>query len=123
MAGTRILEPRRTPEIRPIPEVRGRCVILIDDGLATGATMQAAIAAQRQQRPSEIVVAVPVAPPGTIISLRQQADAVICPAMPEPFFGVGLWYADFAQVTDAEVRELLGEICHSPPEQERMSTV
>jgi putative phosphoribosyl transferase len=108
---------------RPIPEVQGRCVILIDDGLATGATMQAAIAALRQQKPSEIVVAVPVAPPNTVPSLRQQADAVICPAMPEPFFGVGLWYADFAQVTDAEVRELLGEIWQGPPKQERMSKV
>jgi putative phosphoribosyl transferase len=107
---------------RPILEVQGRCVILIDDGLATGSTMQAAIAALRQQRPSEIVVAVPVAPPDTVASLRQHADAVICLAMPEPFFGVGLWYADFAQVTDAEVRELLGKIWHSPPEQERMST-
>jgi putative phosphoribosyl transferase len=108
---------------RPIPEVQGRCVILIDDGLATGATMQAAIAALRQQRPSEIVVAVPVAPPGTVASLRQQADAVICPAMPEPFCGVGVWYEDFSQVTDAEVRELLGAIWHSPPERERLSTV
>jgi putative phosphoribosyl transferase len=108
---------------RPIPEVQNRCVILIDDGLATGATMQAAIAALRQQRPSEIVVAVPVAPPDTVVSLRQQADAVICPAMPEPFFGVGLWYANFVQVTDAEVRELLGEIWQGPLEQERMSTV
>jgi putative phosphoribosyl transferase len=85
--------------------------------------MQAAIAALRQQRPSEIVVAVPVAPPDTAASLRQQADAVICPAMPEPLFGVGRWYADFAQVTDAEVCELLGEIWQGPPEQERMSKV
>jgi putative phosphoribosyl transferase len=69
------------------------------------------------------VVAVPVAPPGTVASLRQQANAVICPAMPEPFFGVGLWYANFVQVTDAEVRELLGEIWQGPPEQVRMSTV
>jgi putative phosphoribosyl transferase len=127
VAAVELQELRRRERIyrddRPIPEVHGRCIILIDNGLATGATMQAAIAALRQQRPSEIVVAVPVAPPDTVASLRQQADAVICPAMPEPFFGVGLWYADYAQVTDAEVRELLGEIWHSPPEQERMSTV
>ena len=108
---------------QPIPEVQGRCVILIDDGLATGATMQAAIAALRQQKPSEIVVAIPVAPPGTVSLLRQQADAVICPAMPEPFFAVGLWYDDFAQVTDAEVREQLEAIWQDSPEQERMSTV
>jgi putative phosphoribosyl transferase len=127
VAAVELQELRRRERIyrddRPIPEVQGRCVILIDDGLATGATMQAAIAALRQQRPSEIVVAVPVAPLDTVASLRQQANAVICPAMRAPFFGVGLWYADFAQVTDAEVRELLGEIWHSPPEQERMSTV
>jgi putative phosphoribosyl transferase len=108
---------------RPTPEVQGRCVILIDDGLATGASMQAAIAALRQQKPSEIVVAIPVAPPNTVASLRQQADAVVCLAMPEPFFGVGMWYADFAQVTDAEVRELLGAIWQSSPKPERMSTV
>jgi putative phosphoribosyl transferase len=127
VAAVELQELRRRERIyrddRPIPEVHGRCVILIDDGLATGATMQAAIAALRQQKPSEILVAIPVAPPDTVASLQQQADAVICPAMPEPFFGVGVWYADFAQVTDAEVRELLGEIWHSPPEQERMSTV
>jgi putative phosphoribosyl transferase len=127
VAAVELQELRRRERIyrddRPIPEVHDRCVILIDDGLATGATMQAAIAALRQQKPSEILVAIPVAPPDTVASLQQQADAVICPAMPEPFFGVGVWYADFAQVTDAEVRELLGEIWHSPPEQERMSTV
>ena len=94
VAAVELQELRRRERIyrddRPIPEVQGRCVILIDDGLATGATMQAAIAALRQQRPSEIVVAVPVAPLDTVESLRQQADAVICPAMPAPFFGVGL---------------------------------
>jgi putative phosphoribosyl transferase len=68
-------------------------------------------------------VAIPVAPPNTVASLREQADAVICPAMPEPFFGVGLWYTDFAQVTDAEVREQLEAIWQGSPEQERMSTV
>jgi putative phosphoribosyl transferase len=92
---------------RPVTAVHGRCVILIDDGLATGATMQAAIAAIRQQRPAEVVVAIPVAPADTLALLRDQADAVICPAMPEPFLGVGWWYEDFAQTTDAEVRDLL----------------
>ena len=125
VAAVELQELRRRERIyrdnRPLPDVQGRCVILIDDGLATGATMHAAIAALRLQRPSEIVVAVPVAPPDTVTSLRQQADAVICPAMPEPFFGVGLWYADFVQVTDAEVRELLAEIWPGPPEQEHLS--
>jgi putative phosphoribosyl transferase len=127
VAAVELQELRRRERIyrddRPISEVQGRSVILIDDGLATGVTMQAAIAALRQQKPSEIVVAVPVAPRDTVAPLRQQADAVICPAMPEPFFGVGLWYEDFAQVTDAEVRELLGKIWQGPPEQERMSKV
>jgi putative phosphoribosyl transferase len=127
VAAVEVQELRRRERIyrddRPIPDVQDRCIFLIDDGLATGASMQAAIAGLRQQRPAEIVVAVPVAPPDMVASLRQQADAVICPATPEPFFGVGLWYADFAQVTDAEVRELLGEIWQGPPEQERMSTV
>jgi putative phosphoribosyl transferase len=102
----------------PSAEVQGRCVILIDDGLATGATMQAAIAAIRQQRPAEIVVAVPVAPPDTVALLRAQANAVICPATPEPFLGVGRWYEDFTQITDAEVRDLLGRISEEQPERE-----
>ena len=100
---------------RPSPEVRDRCVILIDDGLATGATMQAAVAAIRQQGPAGVVVAVPVAPPDTVALLRDQADAVICPVTPDPFFGVGQWYEDFAQVTDAEVRDLLGRTWHNRP--------
>jgi dienelactone hydrolase len=92
---------------RPVPNLTGRCVMLIDDGLATGATMRAAIAAARQQRPARLVVAVPVAPPQTIALLRQEVDEVVCPATPEPFFGIGQWYEDFTQVTDEEVRELL----------------
>jgi putative phosphoribosyl transferase len=103
---------------RPSAEVQGRCVILIDDGLATGATMQAAIAAIRQQRPAEILVAVPVAPKDTVALLRDQADAVICPATPEPFLGVGRWYEDFTQITDAEVRDLLGRLWQEQPERE-----
>ena len=103
---------------RPQAEVQGRCVILVDDGLATGATMQAAIAALQQQRPAEIVVAVPVAPSEAVALLRAQADAVICPAMPEPFLAVGRWYEDFTQITDAEVRDLLGRIWQERPERE-----
>jgi putative phosphoribosyl transferase len=92
---------------RPTPQIEGRCVILVDDGLATGATMRAAIAAVRQQKPAWLVVAVPVAPAATIAVLRKEADVVVCPATPEPFFGIGQWYEDFTQVTDDEVRDLL----------------
>jgi predicted phosphoribosyltransferase len=100
---------------RSNPVVQGRCVILIDDGLATGATMQAAVAAIRQQGPAEVVVAVPVAPPDTVALLRERADAVICPVTPDPFFGVGQWYEDFAQATDAGVRDLLGRMWRNRP--------
>jgi putative phosphoribosyl transferase len=92
---------------RPVPNLGGRCVILVDDGLATGATMRAAIAAVRQQRPARLVVAVPVAPPTTIAALRKEVDDVVCPATPEPLFGISRWYEDFTQVTDEEVRDLL----------------
>jgi putative phosphoribosyl transferase len=92
---------------RPTPAIKGRRVILVDDGLATGATMRAAIAAVRRQAPAEIVVAIPVAPPETITSLSEEVDYVICLATPQPFTGISEWYKDFAQVTDAEVRDLL----------------
>jgi putative phosphoribosyl transferase len=94
-------------EDRPLPRIAGQAVILVDDGLATGATMRAAITAVRQQQPARIVVAVPVAPLATIALLRQEADEVVCPAMPEPFFGIGQWYEDFTQITDEQVQELL----------------
>lgn len=92
---------------RPSPEVAGKTVLLVDDGLATGATMRAAVAAVRQLRPATVVVAVPVAPRDTLDLLRRAADEVVCPATPEPFLGVGMWYEDFSQTTDDEVRELL----------------
>ena len=92
---------------RPPPDVKGRTVILVDDGLATGATMQAAIKALRELAPARIVVAVPTAPKDTCQSLRAEADEVICDITPEPFVGVGLWYADFSQTSDEEVRALL----------------
>jgi erythromycin esterase-like protein/predicted phosphoribosyltransferase len=94
---------------RPPPDVRGRTVILVDDGLATGATMQAAIKALRELAPARIVVAVPTAPMDTCQSLRAEADEVICDITPEPFFGVGVWYADFSQTSDDEVRALLAQ--------------
>jgi predicted phosphoribosyltransferase len=92
---------------RPPPDVRGRTVILLDDGLATGTTMRAAVAALRQQEPARIVVAVPVGAYESCVDLAAEADEVICARMPEPFYAVGLWYRDFAQTSDEEVRELL----------------
>lgn len=92
---------------RTMPALEGREVVLIDDGLATGATMRAAVAALRQYRPRKIVVAVPVAPPETVAVLEREADAVICLRAPSPFYGVGYWYEDFAQTTDDEVCGLL----------------
>jgi putative phosphoribosyl transferase len=92
---------------RPEPDVRGKTVILVDDGLATGSTMRAAVAALRQQNPARIVVAVPVSAPQTCDEYRMGVDEIICAVTPEPFDGVGKWYTDFSQTTDEEVRELL----------------
>jgi predicted phosphoribosyltransferase len=92
---------------RPPPEVKGRVVILIDDGLATGSTMRAAAAALRRQNPARIVVAVPVSAPETCEEFRGEVDEIVCAVTPAPFLGVGLWYKDFSQTTDEEVRELL----------------
>jgi predicted phosphoribosyltransferase len=94
---------------RPPPDVRGRTVILVDDGLATGATMNAAIQALRRQNPARIVVAVPTASPDTCEEMKAKADDVICAITPEPFHAVGLWYQDFSQTTDEEVRALLAQ--------------
>jgi putative phosphoribosyl transferase len=92
---------------RPAPEVRGRTIILVDDGLATGSTMRAAVAAVRQQQPARIVVAVPVGAPSTCDEFRADVDQIVCGFTPEPFYGVGQWYEDFSQTSDEEVRELL----------------
>jgi erythromycin esterase-like protein/predicted phosphoribosyltransferase len=92
---------------RPPPDVRGRTVIVVDDGLATGATMHAAVAALRQLQPARIVVAVPTASPEICQEMRAEADDVICAITPEPFHAVGLWYQDFSQTTDEEVHDLL----------------
>jgi len=92
---------------RPPSDVAGRTVILVDDGLATGATMRAAVQALRRQQPGRIVAAVPTASPDTCQVLKAEADDVICAITPEPFFAVGHWYDDFTQTTDDEVRELL----------------
>ena len=92
---------------RSPPDMKGRTVILVDDGLATGSTMRAAAAALRAQGVERLIVAVPVAPPETCEALRSEVDEVVCALEPEPFLAVGLWYEDFSQTTDEEVRELL----------------
>ena len=91
------------------PDLRGRTILLIDDGLATGSTMKAAVQAARLHQPSRIIVAVPVGAPETCQELAAIADEVVCARTPEPFSAVGLWYTDFSQTTDAEVRQLLQE--------------
>jgi predicted phosphoribosyltransferase len=92
---------------RPAPEVRGRTVLLVDDGLATGSTMRAAVAALRRLGPARIVVAVPTAAPSTCEEFRHEADECVCDITPDPFYAVGLWYEDFSQTSDDEVRDLL----------------
>jgi putative phosphoribosyl transferase len=92
---------------RPPLDVSGRTVILVDDGIATGASIRAGIRALRQLNPARIVVAVPVAPPSTCARLRFEADELVCLQMPEQFYGVGQFYIDFSEVTDEEVIELL----------------
>ena len=92
---------------RPRIDVAGRTVIVVDDGLATGSTMRAAVTALRQQRPEAIVVAVPTAPASTVAHLRREADDVVCVSTPRPFYAVGYSYEDFSATTDAEVRDLV----------------
>jgi predicted phosphoribosyltransferase len=94
---------------RPAPNVIGKTVILIDDGLATGSTLRAAAQALRQQQPARIVVAVPVSAPQTCDEYRLGVDEIVCAVTPEPFFGVGRWYLDFSQTSDEEVRYLLAQ--------------
>jgi len=94
---------------RPASNPRGRTVILIDDGLATGASMFAAVASIRQQAPSRLVVAVPVAAQETAERLDREVDEFVVVSVPYPFYGVGQWYDDFRQTTDAEVRQLLAD--------------
>ena len=94
---------------RPSPEVRDRTVVIIDDGLATGASMRAAVAGVRAQYPTRLVVAVPAAAAETCDAFRSEVEEVVCAITPEPFYGVSRWYEDFSQVTDEEVRTLLEE--------------
>lgn len=94
---------------RPPPQIRDRIVILVDDGLATGSTMRAAIGGLKPQHPQRIVIAVPVGPPDTCDRLRSEADEVVCLMTPTHFSAIGPWYEDFEQTTDEEVCELLAK--------------
>lgn len=95
---------------RPVPEIRDRTVLLVDDGLATGASMRAAIEGVRVKKPARIVVAVPTAATETCESFQSEVDEIICAETPAPFYGVGRWYQDFPQTSDEEVRMYLQEI-------------
>jgi putative phosphoribosyl transferase len=101
---------------RPFSDLRERTVILVDDGLATGATMWAAVASVRRQHPAQIVIAVPVATTETCQELATAVDKIVCAATPSPFYSVGMWYKDFPQTTDDQVRHLLAktETNHQP---------
>jgi putative phosphoribosyl transferase len=95
---------------RPAPQFRERVVILADDGLATGSTMQVAVHVVRESNPARLIVAVPVAPADTCEKLKSEADEIICLSMPDPFHAVGLWYENFEQTTDDEVTNLLDAV-------------
>jgi putative phosphoribosyl transferase len=99
---------------RPPLDVRGKTVILVDDGLATGSTMRAAAEALRRQDPARLVVAVPAGSPETCDEFRNEVDEIVCAITPDPFYAVGLWYQDFSQTTDDEVRALLGAAQQQP---------
>ncbi len=92
---------------RPVPILREHTVILVDDGLATGTTMRAAVMALLQQQPARLVVAVPVSSPEACQEIQLLVDEIVCLETPDPFYSVGLWYQDFPQTSDAEVRDLL----------------
>jgi predicted phosphoribosyltransferase len=98
---------RRYRGDRPAPNVKDRTIVLVDDGLATGVTARAAVAAMRRQGAHRVVLAVPVAPADTVAELTPEVDELICPATPEPFMAIGQWYDEFGQTTDEEVIALL----------------
>jgi putative phosphoribosyl transferase len=99
---------------RPLPNIRDRIVILIDDGLATGSTMRAVIVALKHQQPQRIIIAVPVAPLDTCDRLRSEVDELVCLMTPKHFAGIGQWYEDFTQTTDEQVCELLNATTNDP---------
>jgi putative phosphoribosyl transferase len=99
---------------RPLPRIEDRLIILVDDGLATGATMRVAVQALRQKHPTQIVVAVPVASDETCDEFRDEVDEIVCAVTPQPFVAVGLWYKDFSQTSDEEVRQLLQAAWNRP---------
>jgi len=105
---------------RPPPELRDRIAILVDDGLATGATMRAAVKALRQSGAAKVVVAVPVGPPDTCLEIGQLADDTICLSTPPFFQAVGQYYEDFSQTSDADVRELLSRAAQEMSEQNQV---
>lgn len=92
---------------RAMPLLRNRTAILVDDGLATGTTMRAAVSALRKYKPARLVIAVPTAPQETCREFREQVDSIVCATTPQPFWAIGAWYEDFSQTTDEEVRDLL----------------
>ncbi len=92
---------------RPLPSIKDRLIILVDDGVATGATMFAAIEGVRRQHPKEILVAIPVAPASVVENLKSKVDGVICLSTPLDFYAIGRWYEDFSQTSDNEVHQLL----------------
>ncbi len=104
---------------RPPVEVGGRTVILVDDGLATGSTMRAAVTGLRERAPSRIVIGVPIADPSTCEELASAVDEIVCAVTPEPFYAVGAWYSDFSQTTDEEVRQLLEAAWREQAEREQ----
>src|SRR5207247_7271555 len=99
---------------RPPLELGGRTVILVDDGLATGSTMRAAVAALRMHRPRWVAVGVPIASPSTCEELREEVDDIVCAITPQEFRAVGPWYEDFSQTTNEEIEELLESAAREP---------
>ena len=108
---------------RPPVEVVRRTVILVDDGLATGSTMRAAVAGLKARGASRIVIAVPIAVPSTCKELAAEVEDIVCAVTPEPFYAVGVWYSDFSQTTDEEVRELLEAAWREQAEREHASAL
>ena len=106
---------------RPPMRLQGRTVILVDDGLATGSTMRAAVAAVRRHEPARVVVAVPIGAASACADLDLEADECICCLTPEPFHAVGVWYDDFVQTSDEQVRDLLSRPARYPlPDDDRL---